>query len=104
MKHEWYAAGHPPLPSFELATFESQMPAHWKSLREKGPFAFRDAPPADETGQLAAQFVTLERAGIPSESIKSSYKEANFPDAQAKGIDPSAIWRERKIRLSPLPS
>jgi Cytochrome c554 and c-prime len=90
VKHEWYAAGHPPLPSFELASFEAQMPAHWKSLREKGAFAFRDGPPNDDSGMIAGQMTTLERMGIPSEGIKASYREANFPGAAAKGLDPSS--------------
>lgn len=34
--HEMYAAGHPPLPAFELATYEAAMPRHWRSLSEKG--------------------------------------------------------------------
>jgi Cytochrome c554 and c-prime len=33
--HAMYAAGHPPLPSFELATFSDAMPRHWKYLAEK---------------------------------------------------------------------
>jgi len=33
--HEMYAAGHPPLPSFEVATFSNQMPRHWQYLGEK---------------------------------------------------------------------
>jgi Cytochrome c554 and c-prime len=35
--HEMYAAGHPPLPSFEVVTFCNQMPRHWKNLNEKSP-------------------------------------------------------------------
>jgi hypothetical protein len=35
--HEMYAAGHPPLPGFELATFSRKLPQHWKLLREKQP-------------------------------------------------------------------
>lgn len=33
--HAMYAAGHPPLPPFELATFCDRMPRHWQDLREK---------------------------------------------------------------------
>ena len=33
--HEMYAAGHPPLPPFELQTFEQQMPRHWQEYHEK---------------------------------------------------------------------
>jgi len=33
--HEMYAAGHPPLPGFEVATFSSQMPVHWRPVSAK---------------------------------------------------------------------
>src|SRR5262249_36585052 len=33
--HEMYAAGHPPLPSFEIATFGDGMPRHWQLLAQK---------------------------------------------------------------------
>ena len=33
--HAMYAAGHPPLPGFELATFTEAMPPHWETLAEK---------------------------------------------------------------------
>ena len=33
--HEMYAAGHPPLPGIELATFSQQMPKHWRYIDEK---------------------------------------------------------------------
>ncbi|MBB73162.1 MAG: hypothetical protein CMJ75_01470 [Planctomycetaceae bacterium] len=34
--HEMYAAGHPPLPGFEIGAFVQQMPRHWRHLSEKG--------------------------------------------------------------------
>jgi hypothetical protein len=33
--HEMYAAGHPPLPSFEPAAFSNEMPRHWDYRQEK---------------------------------------------------------------------
>jgi hypothetical protein len=33
--HDMLAAGHPPLPGIEAATFSDQMPRHWQYLREK---------------------------------------------------------------------
>ncbi len=33
--HAMYAAGHPPLPGLEVATFCEQMPRHWQHLSEK---------------------------------------------------------------------
>lgn len=32
--HDMYAAGHPPLPSFELQTFCQSMPQHWMTSRQ----------------------------------------------------------------------
>lgn len=33
--HEMYAAGHPPLPGFELANFAYQLPKHWRDFDQK---------------------------------------------------------------------
>jgi hypothetical protein len=33
--HEMYAAGHPPLPGFEIQTFSEFMPQHWENLNVK---------------------------------------------------------------------
>jgi hypothetical protein len=33
--HDMFAAGHPPLPGFEMETFGQAMPAHWRHLSEK---------------------------------------------------------------------
>jgi hypothetical protein len=35
--HDMYAAGHPPLPSIEVATFSNEMPRHWEYIAEKIP-------------------------------------------------------------------
>src|SRR5207249_824079 len=32
--HEMYAAGHPPLPGFELATFSESLPKHWRLMKD----------------------------------------------------------------------
>lgn len=40
--HEMYAAGHPPLPGIEIEAFTQQMPAHWRTLNEKGEFKHRN--------------------------------------------------------------
>ena len=33
--HEMYAAGHPPLPGFEVSTFVDQEPQHWRDFGQK---------------------------------------------------------------------
>ncbi|MBY0526759.1 MAG: hypothetical protein K2R98_25430 [Gemmataceae bacterium] len=40
--HAMYAAGHPPLPNFEAATFSRNMPQHWRDRRDV-PF-LKDSP------------------------------------------------------------
>jgi hypothetical protein len=52
--HAMYAAGHPPLPGFEAATFCDAQPRHWELLREKTParrerLGRRDADPFEQT-------------------------------------------------------
>jgi hypothetical protein len=39
--HDMYAAGHPILPGIELEMFATEMPAHWRYLREKGEFELK---------------------------------------------------------------
>ena len=39
--HEMYAAGHPPLPGFEAASFCDMMPPHWEPRGEKARRGFR---------------------------------------------------------------
>ncbi|HEY2882117.1 MAG TPA: multiheme c-type cytochrome, partial [Pirellulales bacterium] len=47
--HEMYAAGHPPLPSFELRNFDESM-KHWSDLPDQLAKLDKDHPPhADET-------------------------------------------------------
>jgi hypothetical protein len=37
ISHAMYAAGHPPLPAFEMETFSRAMGPHWKRVWEKAP-------------------------------------------------------------------
>jgi hypothetical protein len=81
VKHEWYAGGHPPLPGFELASFQSQMPRHWKPLAAKPNFAFREGSiPPDEPG-IATNLRTLRDLGVPDDAIQANYLTANHIDA-----------------------
>jgi hypothetical protein len=66
LTHEMYAAGHPPLPGFEAATFSDQMPRHWQYLREKPP----------EVQQLLRYDGKLERTHLVLVSAAVSFREA----------------------------
>jgi hypothetical protein len=56
--HAMYAAGHPPLPSLETASFGDAEPRHWETFREKSPARRQLSNPTPnpsnlETAQLA---------------------------------------------------
>ena len=81
VKHEWYANGHPPLPSIEFSSFAIQMPAHWRTLKEKvsGEKTFRffregltDKDKADFVDALPRS-VNID----PAKALAGSYLEAN---------------------------
>jgi hypothetical protein len=55
--HAMYAAGHPPLPGLETATFSDAQPRHWDYLREKKPKIQADLgfnPAKHEQAELVA--------------------------------------------------
>ena len=45
--HDMYAAGHPPLPGFDTATFAAAMPIHWTPLHEKLDAKYKQTHAAD---------------------------------------------------------
>ena len=55
--HAMYAAGHPPLPSFEPASFSEFQPRHWQYLREKAPAQQARLQPFDPANLEHAQLV-----------------------------------------------
>ena len=100
VKHEWYAAGHPPLPGFEFAAFAAQMPAHWKPLADKGDFAGRTTDsPAVPDGKARRVALRRRNIDIPEADVKANYREANFPEA--KDDSPFAnLPRTQEVTLS----
>ncbi len=60
--HEMYAAGHPPLPGFEVETFVAQMPNHWRSFAEK-------------SDKVREQFLKNSKDGLYS---AAAYKQADL--------------------------
>lgn len=101
VKHEWYAAGHPPLPGFEYSAFAAQMPAHWKPLANKPDFAGRTATSPPVTDGKAERIVLGRfNIDIADSDIKASYREANFP-ATPEGHDPFGnLPRTQEMTLS----
>lgn len=64
LTHAMFAAGHPPLPGFEVATFGEYQPRHWDSLRQKRDKPVPDYNPAkrERTEQVAVSGLVGLRA------------------------------------------
>jgi hypothetical protein len=77
--HAMYAAGHPPLPSFEAATFSNAQPRHWEYLGEKRkrlPSPTRLKPPPDLKNLEQTQLVVVGALVALRESMKLFADEA----------------------------
>jgi hypothetical protein len=53
--HAMYAAGHPPLPAFEMESFGKAMGPHWKRVWEKSPSIQQQAAEAGYTTEAASE-------------------------------------------------
>ncbi len=81
--HRMYAAGHPPLPGIEGATFCDEMPRHWQLLKEKSPEVqeILEAEPAESRFENS-QFVLISGMVALRETFRLLADEAG--DAQRR--------------------
>jgi hypothetical protein len=87
--HEMYAAGHPPLPSIEVATFANSMPRHWWLLAERKNPDLR-AKLGHKEGQLEQTKLALVGAAV---ALKTSMKLlADEAKATKKTDVPGLDW------------
>lgn len=119
--HEMYAAGHPPLPGFEIATFIHQEPQHWRDFGakaqkvqdeylEKTGEKFDAAAANKTTAAMVASLVTLgdslrlsadlidDQAAFPEAGIpKPSWPElANFACFNCHHDLRASSWRQKR--------
>ncbi|MCA8999708.1 MAG: hypothetical protein KDA80_22115 [Planctomycetaceae bacterium] len=73
--HEMYAAGHPPLPSFELATFVAQQPQHWRDFEEKAPGIKADFQAKTSVPEIDDGFSTTRMSLVSSLMTVSQFME-----------------------------
>ncbi len=85
--HDMYAAGHPPLPGFDTATFAAAMPVHWTPLHEKPDAKYKQTHAADHN--FAPQTRDVLLAGLTS---LASYLELLADYADQRAAD--AAWPE----------
>lgn len=108
LTHAMYAAGHPPLPSFEPATFSDAMPRHWQYLHEKPP-SVQALLKHDQKTRERSQLVTLGAVVTLEASLRLLAEEAqaaakagsiidlaNFDCAACHHDLRSPSWRQRR--------
>ena len=88
--HTMYAAGHPPLPGFEVSTFSKAQPAHWESLRKKAELPQRWQrlqPPPNSRNLENTQLIVVGGLVSLRESMKliRDQAEAVGRDSQSTG-------------------
>lgn len=79
LTHAMYAAGHPPLPSFEAASFSNAQPRHWEYLREKvddADRAERIKPPIDQGHREQTAMVAISGLITLREAVRLFVEEA----------------------------
>jgi hypothetical protein len=84
--HDMYVAGHPPLPSFEIATFCQQMPMHWKLMRDKSPAVQKRLQ--YQAGELEETRLVIEGGVVAFREAMTLYAtQADHCSAQANPSD-----------------
>ena len=73
--HAMYAAGHPPLPGFEAATFSEFQPRHWQYLGEKEKSQRDRLRPFDESN-LERRLVAISGPIVLRESMRLFAEQA----------------------------
>jgi len=88
LTHAMYAAGHPPLPSFEPATFSEFQPMHWQSLRQKNPNQRPRLQPFNPSNLERAELVAISGPVLLRESMRLFAEQANAN----RDDPPGAAW------------
>lgn len=104
--HEMYAAGHPPLPGFELETFAAAMPPHWRRPWEKTPTVQKQLGYQSETMPQSRLVLTDSLIALRQSALllgqQAQNKMGNWPelalyDCQACHHElRSASWRQQR--------
>jgi hypothetical protein len=82
-----YVAGHPPLPSFETATFGDAQPRHWQYIREKTFERQKRIQPIKQNSLEQAELVAVSGLVAFRESVKLWADQAEASTSQPAGAE-----------------
>jgi nitrate/TMAO reductase-like tetraheme cytochrome c subunit len=83
--HEMYAAGHPPLPGIEVATFCDALPRHWETLTEKVQKRGRQILVLGERKMTFAEFYREKHDFNPGEKLDENLEQTRTVAISAVG-------------------
>lgn len=96
LSHEMYAAGHPPLPAFEMEAFSAGMGRHWKRVWEKGTRVQAAAAQAgyatEGASDLARTLVGSLATLRASATLIEAYAAASLADGEARPWPELALY------------
>jgi hypothetical protein len=96
ISHEMYAAGHPPLPAFEMEAFSAGMGRHWKRVWEKGTRVQAAATQAgyatEGASDLARTLVGSLATLRASATLIEAYAAASLADGDARPWPELALY------------
>jgi hypothetical protein len=105
--HAMYAAGHPPLPAFEVATFSRRLPQHWRDRRD---VPFFEKPPEkdrevvrkvyhmDSADYQQTQLALASSVAGLANSLKYASERSNLAAGEQMNAEQSARrWPETKL-------
>jgi hypothetical protein len=94
--HAMYAAGHPPLPAFEIESFGKAMGPHWKRVWEKSPTIQQQAAEAGYHTEAASESQRSLIGGLvalrQSASLVDAYASAAIDNARERPWPELALY------------
>jgi hypothetical protein len=92
--HAMFAAGHPPLPPIEIATFSQNEPPHWRNSRDVPYFK---NPNEKKTLDYHLQDVQYQQTKLALVGVVASFRESvrlAHDRATFNANDPATVWPE----------
>jgi len=90
--HAMYAAGHPPLPAFEIESFGKAMGPHWKRVWEKSPSIQQQAAEAGYRTEAASESQRSLIGGLVA--LRQSTKLVDDYASAARDVSTERPWPE----------
>jgi len=94
--HAMYAAGHPPLPAFEVETFMRDMPPHWRVLNTAGQKDTREDALQYKAADVTIEFLAATQdayyKGLSANTNKPAEYNSSFDRTRSLAVGALVTW------------